>query len=125
MNIPQMNLAGLQGARFLLSCMHTEQLGFYGRLARWVMHHRGVTVAVIALITLVSGFFTTHLRINSDILALMPQDDPSTIALAKIDNADPFRAREGRVQLPVNMQDIEVRMTVAPVAGGDARASRG
>lgn len=43
---------------------------------------------------------------------------------AKIDLADPFRPREGRMQLPESMKGIEVRITTAPVVGGDAMAIR-
>jgi type II secretory ATPase GspE/PulE/Tfp pilus assembly ATPase PilB-like protein/nucleotide-binding universal stress UspA family protein len=44
--------------------------------------------------------------------------------LAKLDHAEPFRPREGRLQLPSNMEDIEVRLTASPVAGGEAIALR-
>lgn len=46
------------------------------------------------------------------------------LTLAKMDHAEPFRPREGRLQMPTNMQDIEVRITASPVAGGDAVALR-
>lgn len=68
--------------------MNTESLGYYGRLARWLMHNRGATLAVVGLVTLISAFFMTKLHINSDILALMPKDDPSTQALSKLDQEE-------------------------------------
>lgn len=46
------------------------------------------------------------------------------LTLARIDQADPFRPREGRLQLPARMRDIEVRITASPVAGGNAMALR-
>ena len=44
--------------------------------------------------------------------------------LSSIHVADPFRPREGRMQLPESMNDIEARITVAPVSGGQAMAMR-
>ncbi len=46
------------------------------------------------------------------------------LTLAHIDQAEPFRPREGRLQLPSSMNQIEVRITTAPVAGGNAVALR-
>lgn len=46
------------------------------------------------------------------------------LTLARLDHADPFNAREGRVLLPIEMRDIEARLTAAPVAGGEAMALR-
>jgi type II secretory ATPase GspE/PulE/Tfp pilus assembly ATPase PilB-like protein len=44
--------------------------------------------------------------------------------LAKLDHAEPFRPREGRLQMPPNLDDIEARLTASPVAGGEAIALR-
>lgn len=60
--------------------------GFYGRLARAVMRNRALTTLVVTLITAVAAFFMLRLRVDSDILALMPQDEPSTQALRKLDH---------------------------------------
>lgn len=46
------------------------------------------------------------------------------MTLAKLDVAEPFRPREGRLQLPVALRDIEVRATITPVARGEALALR-
>lgn len=46
------------------------------------------------------------------------------LTLAKIDHAEPFRPREGRLQLPSTLRGIEVRITASPVAGGEALALR-
>ncbi len=46
------------------------------------------------------------------------------LTLARIDTAEPFRPREGRLQLPPAMQDIECRITATPVAGGEAISLR-
>lgn len=44
--------------------------------------------------------------------------------LAELDITDPFRPHEGRVRLPETMSDLEVRITTARVAKGDAIALR-
>lgn len=44
--------------------------------------------------------------------------------LAELDIAEPFRPQEGRVRLPDSMADLEVRITTARVAAGDAVALR-
>lgn len=66
---------------------------FYGRLAARVLRHRGVTLAALAAVTLVAAAFATKVKIDSDILHLMPQDDPNTQALARLD------AEEGGVNV--------------------------
>jgi uncharacterized protein len=68
--------------------MSTDSPGFYGRLARWVMHHRGATLALTGLVTAVAVFFMQRLTLDSDILKLMPKEDPSTIALEKLDQEE-------------------------------------
>jgi type IV pilus assembly protein PilB len=44
--------------------------------------------------------------------------------LAGLDVADPFRPQEGRLQLPAEFEGHEVRLTSAPVHGGQAMALR-
>lgn len=44
--------------------------------------------------------------------------------LADLNIAEPFRPQEGRVRLPSTMTDVEVRITTARVAAGDATALR-
>lgn len=43
---------------------------------------------------------------------------------AELDIADPFRPQEGRIRLPESLSDLEVRITTARVAAGDAIALR-
>lgn len=62
--------------------------GFYGRLARSAMRHRALTMALVAIVTVVAGVFASRLRVDSDILALMPQDEPTTQALQKLDREE-------------------------------------
>ncbi len=68
--------------------MADKTLGFYGRLARAVMRNRGVTLAILGVVCIVSGWFTLGLRVDSDILHLMPQDEPTTKALEKLDTEE-------------------------------------
>ena len=46
------------------------------------------------------------------------------LTLAKMDMAEPFRPREGRLTLPSGMRDFEARLTATPVAGGEAMSLR-
>lgn len=44
--------------------------------------------------------------------------------LARLDISDPFHPKEGRLALPTSMSNLEVRITTAPVASGEAVALR-
>ena len=44
--------------------------------------------------------------------------------MSRLDIADPFTPQESRLTLPETMGDLEVRITTAPVAGGEAVALR-
>lgn len=95
--------------------------GFYGRLARWVMTNRAITVAIATFITLVAAVFCARLRIDSDILALMPQDEPSTISLKKLDDEEGgvnflTIAADGDdpAQLNAFMDDLQKRIEALP-----------
>jgi type II secretory ATPase GspE/PulE/Tfp pilus assembly ATPase PilB-like protein len=44
--------------------------------------------------------------------------------MSDINIAEPFLAKEGRLRLPKSLSDMEVRITTAPVAGGNAVALR-
>lgn len=46
------------------------------------------------------------------------------MTLAQVDQSDPFHAKEGRIELPAVINDVEIRLTTAPVAGGQAMAMR-
>ncbi len=67
--------------------------GFYGRLARWVIHHQAALVGILLAVSVVAGFYASRVRIDSDILHLMPASEPSTQALAQLD------AEEGGVNV--------------------------
>lgn len=65
-----------------------KKRGFYGRLALWVMHHRALAVGLMALITALAGFFAVQVRVDSDIMKLMPPDEPVTKAISRIDHEE-------------------------------------
>lgn len=44
--------------------------------------------------------------------------------LANLDISDPFHIKEGRVRMPAEHSDLDVRLTTVPVAGGEAVAIR-
>ncbi len=62
--------------------------GYFGRLARWVLGNRAAVVGILAAITLVAGFFAREVKVDSDILHLMPPDEPTTQALARLDREE-------------------------------------
>jgi predicted RND superfamily exporter protein len=68
--------------------MSAHPPGFYGRLARWVLGHRVATLALLAIVTLLAATFAVRLRVDSDILTLMPEDEPSTQALKRLDEQE-------------------------------------
>ncbi len=62
--------------------------GFYGRLAHWVLHNRAVVVGGLAAVSLVAAVFAQRVTLDSDILHLMPEQEPSTQALARLDREE-------------------------------------
>ena len=77
------------------------------------------------------GQYFVRLRIDGRVISYCSLDQnvagrlmQQYLTLAKIDQADPFRPREGRLLLPTSLRDVEVRITTSPVAGGDAFALR-
>ena len=101
--------------------MSTYTPGYYGRLARWVMHHRAVTTLLVALITIVAAMGASRLRIDSDILSLMPQDERSTQALQQLDKDEGgvnvlTIAVEGEdaTARTAFMDDLQVRLQALP-----------
>ncbi len=67
--------------------------GFYGRLARWVLDHKLLLLLLLAAVSAVAAGFASRVRVDSDILHLMPSEEPSTKALASLD------AEEGGVNV--------------------------
>ncbi len=66
----------------------TPEPGFYGRLARFAMRHQALTLALVVLATIVAAVFSARLRVDSNILALMPKDEPSVFALRLLDDEE-------------------------------------
>ncbi len=65
-----------------------HQPGLYGRLARGVLRNRTLTLVLLSVATVLAAFFAVRLRVDSDILALMPQEEASTQALARLDREE-------------------------------------
>lgn len=95
--------------------------GPYGRLAAWVMTHRRLTTIVLTVISVVSALLSSRLRVDSDILGLMPQDDPTTQALRQLDQEEggvnvltlAFSADDPAARTAY-MADLETRLTALP-----------
>lgn len=62
--------------------------GFYGRLARRVIQNQAALIGILAVVSLVAGYFGSKVRVDSDILHLMPAEEPSTQALARLDEEE-------------------------------------
>ncbi|MEN9787745.1 MAG: hypothetical protein RLZZ299_3009 [Pseudomonadota bacterium] len=62
--------------------------GFYGSLARLAIRRRHWVVGIVALVTLVAGLLAARLKVDSDILSLMPADDPAAQRLRALDKAE-------------------------------------
>lgn len=68
--------------------MSAHPLGLYGRLAQLVLRNRGATLAIVAFVSVLAAVFAVRLRVDSDILGLMPEDEPSTQALKRLDEQE-------------------------------------
>ncbi|MFT4976417.1 MAG: putative RND superfamily exporter protein, partial [Myxococcota bacterium] len=60
----------------------------FGRLARWVMRHPRQALALIGIACVLSGVFASWVRVNPDILALLPDDDPVTQAIQRLNDEE-------------------------------------
>ena len=60
----------------------------FGRLARWVLRNKRATQVMIALASLISLAAITQIRVDSDLLNLMPQDDPTIQALRHLEESE-------------------------------------
>ncbi len=78
-----------------------------------------------------TGRYQVRLRIDGRLEPFAELD--STVAqpliqqfkvMGSIDITEPFEPKEGRLSLPANLADVEVRMTSSPVHGGTAAALR-
>ncbi len=58
--------------------------GPFGKLARWVLDHRTLVLVVSAVITLLAVGLSTRLKVDSNLLHLMPESEPDVAALLKL-----------------------------------------
>ncbi|MCB9743577.1 MAG: MMPL family transporter [Alphaproteobacteria bacterium] len=56
----------------------------FGRWGRFVLHHRKAVRAVVIALTVLGVICASRLSVDSYILRLMPQDDPSVVALNQL-----------------------------------------
>ncbi|MCB9746486.1 MAG: MMPL family transporter [Alphaproteobacteria bacterium] len=56
----------------------------FGRWGRFVLHNRKLVRAVVIALTVLGALLASRLTVDSYILRLMPQDDPSVIALNQL-----------------------------------------
>ena len=68
--------------------MSDEPATVFGHLARWVLRNKRATQAMIVLVSLISLAAITQIRVDSDLLNLMPQDDPTIQALKHLEESE-------------------------------------
>ena len=71
--------------------MNVTATTFWGRRALWVVLHKGLAAGIFGAICLASLLVSMRLRVDSNILNLMPKDSPATIAIENLN------AKEGGV----------------------------
>lgn len=81
--------------------------GAFGRLAAWVLDHPRAAVALLLGLSLLSLLAATRLSVNPNVLDLLPEDDPTTQAIRRLND------EEGGAGL----------LTIA-IAGGEDEARR-
>jgi general secretion pathway protein E len=69
----------------------------------------------------IDGRLERYCQLDSDVAAHLIQQFKT---MARLDIADPFHPQEGRLRLPSELAHLEVRLTMSPVAGGEAVALR-
>jgi len=68
--------------------VENSQSGFFGRLAASVLSNPRTTVLGLLLITAVSLLSATRLRVDPNLIKLLPQDHPTTAAIADLLDED-------------------------------------
>lgn len=61
-----------------------DRRGAYGMLAGWVLGHRRLVALVAALITALAALGSSRLGVDSNILSLLPDDDPAAQAIRRL-----------------------------------------
>jgi type II secretory ATPase GspE/PulE/Tfp pilus assembly ATPase PilB-like protein len=69
----------------------------------------------------IDGRLQRYCQLDGDVAAHLIQQFKT---LARLDIADPFHPQEGRLRMPPELAHLEVRITMSPVAGGEAVALR-
>lgn len=69
----------------------------------------------------IDGHLERYCQLQQDVAAHLIKQYKT---FARLDIADPFHPQEGRLRLPDDMANVEVRITTSPVAGGEAVALR-
>lgn len=64
--------------------MSPESIGFYGRLARWVLRNRVPTAVGVLLALVLSLVGASQLEIDQNLMAMLPEGDPTTLALEEL-----------------------------------------
>jgi uncharacterized protein len=85
------NVVHLSGHSTLPPKTDEPRPGWFGRLAAFILGHRRLTVAVAIVLSLASGLVSLRIGIDSNIISLMPANDPASAAL------DQLNAKEGGV----------------------------
>ncbi len=60
----------------------------FGKLAWWCIHHKRIVGAVLILGTLLNAALAMRLTVDSNTIALLPDDEPSTIALRELNDLE-------------------------------------
>jgi uncharacterized protein len=68
--------------------MASTSPGFFGRIAAAVMAHPRSTAVALLLLTALSAALGSRIRVDPNLLKLMPQDDPTTQAVLRLDKAE-------------------------------------
>jgi uncharacterized protein len=67
------------------------RVGLFGRLAAWILGHRRFTIIAAIVVSLASALVSLRIGVDSNIVSLMPENDPASKAL------DELNAKEGGV----------------------------
>jgi predicted RND superfamily exporter protein len=60
----------------------------FGKLAAWCIHHKRIVGLVLVLGTLLNAALALRLTVDSNTIALLPDDEPSTIALRELNELE-------------------------------------
>jgi predicted RND superfamily exporter protein len=61
-----------------------EGAGPFGRLAAWVLQHRPLVAGLTLLITVVAAWIGLPPQVDTDMMAMLPADEPAVVALKKL-----------------------------------------